>query len=156
MQGYWKLDDLTAKPCAVRSDGHYKTGDLVIEEDGRLTFLGRKDRLLKVRGYRLQPEEIEHVLQGHEDVLEAAVIAIREDGVENIAGLVATAKLEDELLTDLKSLCEELLPPYMVPSKIVRVHALPRNERGKVDFLTIQHLFSPEAEQNSRGPAREA
>ncbi len=156
MQGYWKLDDVNAKSCAVRSDGHYKTGDLVIEEEGQLTFLGRKDRLLKVRGYRLQPEEIEHVLQGHEDVLEAAVIAIREDGVENIAGLVATAKLDDPLLTDLKSLCEELLPSYMVPSRIVRVPALPRNERGKIDFRTIQHLFSPDAEQNSLWPAREA
>lgn len=144
MQEYWKLSDLTAKVCAVDSDGrrYYKTGDLVTKEDGQLIFLGRIDRLLKVRGYRLQPEEIEHVLQGHAEVLEAAVIAIREEGVEYIAGVVATTNPEEGLLTELQRLCEELLPPYMVPSKIVRLDALPRNERGKISFRAIQHLFS--------------
>jgi acyl-coenzyme A synthetase/AMP-(fatty) acid ligase len=156
MEGYWKLDDLTANVMMVSGDGQrfYQTGDLVTEDDyGRLIFLGRKDRLLKVRGYRLQPEEIEHVLQGHADVIEAAVVVIREAGLESIAGVVATTNFEDGFQKHLKKLCEDILPPYMVPSKIVRVEALPRGNRGKIDFRAIENIISlqPDAQRDGCG-----
>lgn len=152
MEGYWKLDRLTADAFTVEVDNrhYYKTGDIVAYNDDKLHFLGRKDRQLKVRGYRLQPEEIEQTLRGHADVVEAAVVVINEDGTELIAAaVVVMANMEKSGLAELKRFCNETLPLYMIPSKIIRVAALPRGARGKVDLQAISKLISSQEESET-------
>jgi L-proline---[L-prolyl-carrier protein] ligase len=145
MEGYRNLDDLTAHAFTMEHDGrrYYKTGDIVTYDDeGRLLFLGRTDRLFKLKGYRIQPEEIEQILQEYDGVAEAAAIAIREREVDKLIAVVVTTSSEDRILADIKKFCAEMLPPHMVPSRIVRVGALPRGSRGKVDFAAVPKIIS--------------
>jgi amino acid adenylation domain-containing protein len=155
MEGYWKLDDLTAK-AFVQQEGRrfYRTGDVVsTNPDGGLLLVGRKDRLLKIRGYRVQPEEVERVLATHPDVIEAAVIVLPEDGLARLGAAVATRGAADEVTTDgLRRQCAEMLPPYMVPSVIVPLPALPRGTRGKVDLAAVSELISPRSRLSTPQP----
>ena len=68
---------------------YYATGDLVARDDtGTLTFCGRVDRLLKVRGYRVQPEEVEHVLEQRAEIAEVAVVKYPSGGSDALAAVV--------------------------------------------------------------------
>lgn len=113
----------------------YKTGDLVrYLPDGTLDFLGRIDQQIKIRGYRVEPGEIEAVLEKHPSVREAVVIA-QENGAKNVR-LVAyiTALPQQEVhLADLRGFAQQQLPTYMVPSAYVRLDEFPLTPHGKVD-----------------------
>ena len=113
----------------------YLTGDRArYRPDGIIEYLGREDDQVKVRGYRVEPGEIEAVLLGHRGVREAAVIA-REDGSGELrleAWCVPSSpgSLDTEAL---RAHAREFLPGYMVPAVIDVVDALPLTSRGKVD-----------------------
>ena len=110
----------------------YRTGDLVREIEGRLYFIGRKDNQIKHMGYRIELEEIEHALMKLPQVSQAAVLYHRANtAYGKLIGYVACTESEEEkvLLTALAN----LLPDYMVPSKLVVMLKLPKNANGKVD-----------------------
>ncbi|AUX32050.1 MULTISPECIES: non-ribosomal peptide synthetase [Sorangium] len=112
----------------------YRTGDRVrIRAGGDLEFLGRIDDQLKIRGYRVEPAEIELVLGGHPAVLEVAVAARDDGGGARLVGYVATRpgmSVTDEALRERVA---SALPAYMVPSSFVRLGSLPKNVNGKID-----------------------
>lgn len=145
MEGYWKLDELTGRAFVANSEGRlfYRTGDLVTWHDGRLFIRGRTDRLLKIRGFRVQPEEAERVLAGHTDVVETAVVVRKQDGLDGLAAAVVAVdgSREDLIVADLMRLCAEILPSYMIPSPIFLLPALPRGDRGKVDLEAVSRLI---------------
>jgi amino acid adenylation domain-containing protein len=143
MSGYWKLPDATSRVFSTGADGrtYYATGDLVsLDGASRLTFCGRADRMLKVRGHRVQPEEVEHVLQQRAEIDEAAVVKLRQGEVEVLAAVVRVADgaaLEhDEVIEH----CSRFLPPYMVPAVVLPVAELPRGARGKADYGAVLEL----------------
>jgi amino acid adenylation domain-containing protein len=112
----------------------YQTGDLVRWlPEGALEFLGRLDHQVKVRGFRVEPGEIEAVLNAHSTVRECIVVAHADAaGEQQLAAYVVTsgpAPTDDELRRHLRS----KLPDYMVPAAFVRLEALPLNANGKVD-----------------------
>ncbi|HEU4768923.1 MAG TPA: amino acid adenylation domain-containing protein, partial [Pyrinomonadaceae bacterium] len=113
----------------------YMTGDLVrYEPDGNLIFLGRKDEQLKIRGYRVEPAEIEAALVEHEAVRECLVM-LRED-VAGDPRLVAYCVCNQEAqpsVSDLRSFLAERLPVHMLPSAFVLLESLPLTAHGKVD-----------------------
>ena len=117
----------------------YRSGDRVrVRDDGELLFLGRLDEQVKVGGQRIEPGEVERVLEAHEDVAEAAVVA-RED-VPGHRRLVAYAAPRDGARIAAADLTEHLaarLPRHMVPATIVVLDALPRGERGKLDRAAL-------------------
>jgi amino acid adenylation domain-containing protein len=128
-RGYLGRPDLTAErfvpdphePGARR----YRTGDLARRRpDGALEFLGRRDHQIKVRGLRIEPEEVEAALSECPGVHEAAVVA--RDGA-----LVAYVIAEE--LGALRSALAARLPAFLIPSSFVRVDKLPRTSSGKVD-----------------------
>ncbi len=141
----------------------YRTSDRVRAlKDGTLDYLGRLDQQVKLRGYRIEPGEIEHALTGHESVREAAVI-VSEDarGERRLVGYVV---LSAEGVTTSGALREYLLarlPEHLVPQAIVVLEALPLTENGKLDRRALPR---PEWESASgplgtvapRGPVEES
>ena len=143
MSGYWKLPAATSRVFSAGPDGraYYATGDLVSRDDARgLTFRGRVDRLLKVRGYRVQPEEVEHVLEQRAEIDEAAVVKHRRGDVDVLAAVVRLADGEALEHDAVIRHCARFLPPYMVPDVILPVAELPRGSRGKADYNAVLEL----------------
>ncbi|HEX2095199.1 MAG TPA: amino acid adenylation domain-containing protein, partial [Longimicrobiaceae bacterium] len=121
----------------------YRTGDRVRRlADGTVEFLGRTDQQVKVRGYRIEPAEVEAVLVGHGAVREAVVL-VREDtpGDRRLVGYVVAEEGAALSLSELREQVGRVLPAYMVPSAFVVLDAIPLTRNGKVDR---QALPAPE------------
>jgi amino acid adenylation domain-containing protein len=155
-RAYRRRPGLTAErfvPDPFTSDGRlYRTGDLgVWEPDGTLQYLGRIDHQVKVRGFRIEPGEIESVLAIHPKVQEAAVAVSGEGGEARLVGYVVgagePAPTPGELLAHLR----ERLPDYMVPADFVFLPALPLSPSGKVDLAALP---APPAERTGTAAYR--
>jgi len=143
-RGYVRRADLTSgrfipSPFGdLPGDRLYRTGDLARRlSDGSIDFLGRVDRQVKLRGYRIELDEIEAVLRQHPDVLQTAVV-LRDD-VPGHQRLVAYVEVSQQPGTHLASAGElrdfaaARLPEYMVPAAIARLPKLPLLPNGKLD-----------------------
>jgi len=136
-RGYWQRGDLTEErfvPDHIAGRGHmYHTGDLVAwSAEGRLTFLGRSDHQVKIRGQRIELGEIEARLGSHNAVREAVVIAREGAGdVPELVGYVtANAAVSEEALCAYLS---EALPEVMVPRHVVTLDRFPLTPNKKID-----------------------
>ncbi len=137
-KGYLKRNELTAErfvfdrgPASTR---WYRTGDLArLLATGELECLGRIDDQVKVRGFRVEPGEIETILMRCPGV-QAAVVVARLDRVNDVR-LVAYIVADPDVVhsDDLRNALRAALPAYMVPSAIVRLPQLPVTPSGKVD-----------------------
>lgn len=150
MKGYWGRADLNAAAFFVQEpvEGFrkvfYRTGDLVREEsDGNLVFLGRKDRQIKIRGYRVELDEVENVLASFDEVTEAAAVAVRDD--EGTATILAAVQLNEGMsigAEDLRQRAAERLSAYAVPSRLDIVTAFPRTGSGKIDRRAVAEMLA--------------
>jgi myxalamid-type nonribosomal peptide synthetase MxaA len=122
-------------PFAGSGGRLYRSGDLARRlPDGNIDFLGRLDFQVKVRGLRIELEEIEASLAQHEDIYESTVVS-RDDVPENshlIAYVVANAGRQPTV-RQLRGFLKERLPAYMIPSGFVFMESLPRTPNGKVE-----------------------
>src|SRR5205807_7026425 len=120
----------------------YKTGDIArYRQDGSIEYLERRDRQIKIRGFRVEAGEVEHALLEYTQVREVAVTA-REDAPGDLR-LVAYLVLQDGVdLTDndLHQSLKKHLPEYMLPATFVRLDALPLSQNGKVDYQALAAL----------------
>jgi amino acid adenylation domain-containing protein len=143
-QGYWNLPERTTKAFLIDAQGRnwYKTGDIVIEEeDGNYTYIGRLDRMVKKRGYRVELGEIESVLNNHPLAKEAAVIALMDD--LNGVRVKAFLSLEDGKagsIIEMKRYCSENLPIYMVPDLFAFLDVLPKTSTDKIDYQRLKEM----------------
>ena len=140
MKGYWNNPELTEQSLYQEEDQegnsrvYYRTGDLVTrDKQGNLTFQGRNDRQIKIRGYRVELDEIEAVLARHDQVKEAATFLLEKDPTELAIGaaviLAANTAIDD---TALIAYCKGLLPSYAIPQRIEILTEFPRTSSGKV------------------------
>ncbi len=135
-QGYWNRPELTAEKFVPHpftpGERLYKTGDLTrYRSDGIIDFLGRADHQVKIRGHRVELDEIKSVLLRFPKVQET-VVQIQKEGEHQtlVAYLCGDAQLDvEELRTTLKT----QLPAYMVPSQWILLDAFPRLPNGKID-----------------------
>jgi len=144
MRGYWNLPERNADAFITDADGGqwYKTGDVVrIDENGDYEYIGRRDRMVKRRGYRVELGEIEAALYSHEHVDEAAVVAIpdAENGVLIRAFLNWSGDKPPSLIA-MKQFCSKKLPLYMIPDKFTPVDSLPKTSTAKVDYQKLLNL----------------
>jgi acyl-coenzyme A synthetase/AMP-(fatty) acid ligase len=124
-------------------DGYFRTGDLVRRDENGLFFLaGRNDHQVKVRGVRLNLQEVEQVMLRHPDVLEAVAVAVPDDLTGNRLHAVVRRRPYSELKSiELRDHCTSSLPRISVPSTVEFVdHALPRSSTGKVDRCSVSVL----------------
>lgn len=128
MRGYW------GRPP---QEGPYPTGDLVRRlPDGDFVYVGRRDHMVKVRGFRVELGDVEAAVLSHPGVEEAAVVVL---GTGTEASLVAccVGRAGRVPLLDLKRHCAERLPKYMIVDRALWFDALPRTSSGKVDRLLV-------------------
>lgn len=152
---YLSRSDLTAdrfvpNPFACEQDGNigsrmYRTGDQVVRmPDGRLEYLGRLDHQVKIRGLRIELEEIENVLNQHDDVDESAVIAYEHQTGTQLVAYVVCGEWESGKETAVKAHLNDHLPDYMVPAIYVALDEMPLSPNGKRDRKALP---SPEWSQ---------
>ena len=136
--GYWNLPERTE--AAFFEDGWYRTGDIVKDiGDGVLDYVGRRDRMVKRRGFRVELGEIEAGLYKHEQVVEAAVVALPdpESGVSIAAFLVCGGGEEAPGMVQMKLFCAKNLLSYMVPDRFVFIDEMPKTSTDKIDYQTL-------------------
>lgn len=156
--GYWARPKESAAVFLERDGVHwYNTGDVVREDaaDGFI-YVGRRDRMVKRRGYRIELDEIETALYRHPSIQGAAVIAVPhpESGVRIISYLVAPENSHPSVI-EMKSFCNQHLPSYMNPDVFVFVESLPRTSTNKTNYQALIHRFqSADEHQRTAGSAR--
>jgi len=144
MQGYWNLSERSARAFLLDSSGQrwYKTGDIVIEDgEGNYIFIGRRDRMVKRRGYRVELGEIEACLYRHSALKEVGVIALpdNEAGIR-IKAFLSTQEEKHPSRIELKRFCAERLPLYMVPDFFAFEDSLPKTSTGKIDYQKLKEI----------------
>jgi amino acid adenylation domain-containing protein len=152
-RGYLHRRELTAErflPNPFEEGRLYKTGDLVRwRPDGTLAFLGRHDFQVKVRGFRIEPGEIEAALLRHPQVREAAVVGLAEGGRDHrVVAYYVTEAGAEVSREDLRAFLRERLPEHMVPAVLVPLAALPLTNVGKLDRRALP---APEALEPAAG-----
>jgi amino acid adenylation domain-containing protein len=137
MKGYWELPEETAemlKPGRFPWEQVLYTGDLFrMDGDGYLYFVARKDDIIKSRGEKVSPKEVENALYSLDDVLEAAVIGVLDDVLGEAIKAYVVLK-EGSTLTEKKILahCSRNLEDFMVPKTVELRDTLPKTSSGKI------------------------
>lgn len=138
MSGYWQQDG--APRTTYDADGWFHTGDKVSQEaNGRYHFHGRLDRMIKSAGYRVEPAEIESLLNSLESVDGAAVVSIPDPvGGSRIAVAVAG---KDNSQQNLRKFIDGRLPGYMRPAYYLTLDQLPILSNGKTDYQAVSRMI---------------
>ena len=150
MSGYWRRPDLNEKVFYARpgtsdvGDLFYRTGDLVVDEgDGVFRFLGRKDRQVKLRGYRIELDEIEAAMSNHEAVDEVAAVLLEggDDHDVIVAALTLKPGFDAGIADQIRASAAKRLPAYALPERIDVVESLPRTSSDKIDRRALARDF---------------
>jgi non-ribosomal peptide synthetase-like protein len=150
-KGYLNRPELTATKFvanpfanAARAPVLYRTGDACsIDAAGNIVFHGRIDDQVKIRGFRVELGEIEERLAKEPGIAQAAAVLRSDEGIDRLVAFVVPAAREapdGAALTALRAALRRQLPPYMVPSHIETVAALPRLSSGKIDRKALKGL----------------
>lgn len=150
--GYWRKPELTAKVFLkdnATGEIIYHTGDLgKFNEDGCLFHYGRKDFQVKIRGNRVEIDEIEYYLREYNPIKEAIVTVSQDIQGEQYLVAYIIPKEAKIILKSLKEFLRERLPEYMIPAAFVFLDAFPLTANGKIDRKALpQHNFETYREE---------
>jgi len=145
MKGYWGDPERSAK-VLVRNpfnqyfdETTYKTGDIVtLDDEGNYNYAGRRDGMIKTRGYRVELGEIESVILSHAAVKEAVVTPVPDELIGNrLRAFVSLRGGSILAKEEMLSFCAERLPKYMIPESIEFLEMLPKTSTGKTDRVEL-------------------
>ena len=143
MKGYWgdaETTEKVLKPGPLPGEKVLCTGDLFrMDEEGFLYFVGRKDDMIKTRGERVSPKEVENALFAAEGVAEAAVLPVPDDLLGSAIKAYIVPK-DSASLTDKQLLlhCKKMLEEFAIPKYFEFRDSLPKNASGKIDKLVLK------------------
>jgi acyl-CoA synthetase (AMP-forming)/AMP-acid ligase II len=145
MRGYWGLPedtDRVLRPGIYPGEKVLYTSDLFkMDEDGFLYFVGRKDDMIKSKGERISPREIEDCLCRMQGIAEAAVIGVPDEILGQAIKAFVSAKDGHELTDrDVLQFCKENLEDFMIPKYLRFMEILPKSPNGKIDKLALREL----------------
>ena len=154
MRGYWGQPAMTSEvlvrnPFRAEYDELvYRTGDLVtLDPAGNYVYLGRRDSMVKIRGYRVELGEVEAALYRHPAIAEATVLPVPDElPGSRLRAVVTTDGAGNLTREDVLDHCRRWLPGYMVPDMVEFREALPRTSTGKIDRVGLaeeQHELEP-------------
>ena len=138
-RGYLNREELTAErfiPDPLRDGGGrvFRTGDLArYRDDGQIEYLGRRDRLVKIRGVRIELEEVEFALSEHESLQRSVVVVRGAPGHERLIAFVVPASGQTVVPSELRRWLRTKLPEYLIPADFVSLESIPLTPNGKVD-----------------------
>ncbi len=148
-RGYWRRPDLTGERFlaipSLSANRIYRTGDLArMLPDGNIQFLGRADYQIKLRGHRIEPGEIESILEQCPGVRQAVIVAREDrDGDKRLVAYLVAEQTRPEDADTLRILLKSRLPEAMVPSSFVFLASLPLTANGKIDRQALLNLSPP-------------
>ncbi|MBL7256050.1 non-ribosomal peptide synthetase [Paractinoplanes lichenicola] len=157
-RGALTAERFVADPFGPPGARMYRTGDLArIDADGMLEYLGRSDTQVKVRGFRIEPAEIEAALVAHPGVAQAVVIARDSSGgARQLVTYVVAAAGATLPAPELQAFTAQRLPEFMVPAAFVVLDQLPLTPNGKLDRAALPEPAYTRTEYRAPGNAREA
>ncbi len=140
-KGYYNRPDLTAErfipnPFSIDEGARlYKTGDLCrYKPDGRIEFLGRLDFQVKVRGFRIELQEIENVLRSHPLVNDLLVTVFKDEkGDQQLVAYLTLKNKSENIIDELRNHLKQNVPDYMIPQVFMILDQMPLNANGKID-----------------------
>jgi amino acid adenylation domain-containing protein len=141
--GYWKQPELTTQRFVEAADGRisYRTGDLGRWlPDGSLLHLGRSDGMVKIHGYLVEPAEVEAALLDTGLVFEAAVVGVADQGRTCLHAYVVPIDGVRSSNASIRRALRQRVPEYYVPTSLVAVRALPKNDNNKIDRALLAPL----------------
>jgi acyl-coenzyme A synthetase/AMP-(fatty) acid ligase len=144
--GYWKNDDLTSARFSQDGSGKQRkffTGDIVKKNsDGLIEFVGRRDTMVKIRGYRIQLESVESALESLPEISRAAAKAqSRNNGNKQLVAFVILATGSDINMEEIRTNLRLRLPHYMVPTRIAELESFPETTNGKINRNELPRLL---------------
>lgn len=149
--GYWR-DPVLTEACFTKAETGdariFQGGDLVRRRpDGLLVFVGRGDRMVKVRGYRIELSEVEQALTRLPAVEGAIVLPLGGDGMENIRlnAYVVARSGHHCSRESIRAGLREIVPDYMIPAGFAVVPSFPLNAHGKIDYERLRRIDSGES-----------
>ncbi|HEY8024286.1 MAG TPA: non-ribosomal peptide synthetase [Burkholderiaceae bacterium] len=148
--GYYEAQELTRDKFSLHDalgTRVYRTGDLgFVDVDGNLHYVGRRDRQVKHRGYRIQLEEIEHAAQDLGQVVAAAVVYEElNDSTSGAGKIVCYLQTRPGAFFEESGVKQELmksLPAYMMPDSYVVLEKMPQNSRHKIDYAALKSIVA--------------
>ncbi len=160
MRGYWNSPELTAstfRPGRLAGERLLYSGDLFKkDEEGFLYFVGRKDDMIKTKGERVSPREVENTLCEIKGVAEAAVFGMPDE----ILGQAVTACIvwsdgARPPAQEILKFCADRLQPFMIPKHVVFLDSLPRSPNGKIDKKALKSNYQQTLKPDSLSGIRE-
>ena len=140
MLGYWNLPEKESFWKDGSNKLWYKTGDLVnVDLNGNYIFKGRRDRMVKRNGYRIELDEIETALNKHIDISKSAIVGHTDKDQQMLISAFVVLKNEREKsIIKMKEYCMNNLPSYMIPNDFIFVEDLPTTSSHKVDYQKLK------------------
>ncbi|URZ00199.1 amino acid adenylation domain-containing protein [Clostridium felsineum] len=133
--GYMNDEEKTKKAFIKHPDlgNIYKTGDYgILNKEGYVEFIGREDNQVKVRGYRVELSEVETTMNSY-DGIKSSIVTVKKDNLNNnyLCGYYVASKNISK--SEIKEHLGKMLPPYMIPTKLIEIESVPLTANGKVD-----------------------